>query len=132
MVVQNPQILVVDDDPSIRRVLTRSLRLEGFSPLEASDGECAVTMALEHRPAAVLLDLMLPGLSGLNVLERLRHEGFHAPVLILSGNDEGQTREAIAASSADGYLVKPVALTVLFDALRDRLRQTQPPASSRT
>jgi DNA-binding response OmpR family regulator len=125
MVVQNPQILVVDDDPSIRRVLTRSLRLEGFSPLEASDGECAVTMALEH-------DLMLPGLSGLNVLERLRHEGFHAPVLILSGNDEGQTREAIAASSADGYLVKPVALTVLFDALRDRLRQTQPPASSRT
>jgi DNA-binding response OmpR family regulator len=122
ILMEFPRILVVDDDPSVRRVLTRSLRLEGFSPLEASDGEHAVTMALEHRPAAVLLDLMLPGLSGLNVLEQLRGAGFKAPVLILSGNDERHTREAIATSSADGYLVKPVALNVLFDELRARLQ----------
>jgi DNA-binding response OmpR family regulator len=114
---QSRRILVVDDDPSVRKMLIRSLRLSGFIPTEASDGQIGVQLALETMPSAILLDLMLPGESGLEILERLRHAGVAVPVIILSGNDEHNTREAVARSSANAYLVKPVSIAELTNQL---------------
>jgi DNA-binding response OmpR family regulator len=118
MATSSNHILIVDDDPSLRRMLARSLRLSGFTSLEASDGNAALQVAQDAHPAAVLLDLMMPGESGLAVLERLRDIGLRVPVLILSGNDEPETREAIARSSANAYFVKPVSVAKLIEQLR--------------
>jgi DNA-binding response OmpR family regulator len=120
------RVLIVDDDPNLRRLLVRSLRLFGFAPAEASDGRAAVGLALELRPAAIVLDLMLPGESGLAVLERLRSEGVNAPVMILSGNDESATRDAVADSSADAYFVKPISMIELTERLRALIDAERP------
>jgi CheY-like chemotaxis protein len=122
------RVLIIDDDPSVRRMLVRSLRLSGFETTEAPDGQIGVERALEVQPSAILLDLMLPGESGLEVLERLRNRGISAPVVILSGNDEHDTRDAVKRSSANAYLVKPVSIAELTEHLTSLIGAAPPQA----
>jgi two-component system, OmpR family, response regulator MprA len=110
-------ILVVDDDPKIRGVLGRGLRLEGYEVQLAADGEEALQQARAQLPDLVVLDVMLPGMDGLEVCRRLRRVTT-APVLMLTARDAVADRVAGLDSGADDYLVKPFD----FDELLARLR----------
>jgi DNA-binding response OmpR family regulator len=117
------RVLVVDDEPGVRRALERGLRAEGMLVVTAADGPSALRAALTGSFDAVLLDIMLPGLSGYRVLERLRAAGVGTPVLLVSAKD-GEIDQADGLDlGADGYLVKPFSFVVLVAQLRAVLRR---------
>lgn len=119
-----PRVLVVDDEPGVRRALERGLRAEGMEVHTAADGPTALRAALTGTFDAVLLDIMLPGLSGYRVLERVRAAGIATPVLLVSAKD-GEVDQADGLDlGADGYLVKPFSFVVLVAQLRAVLRRT--------
>ena len=103
------RILVVDDDPSVLSLMRRMLRYEGYEVFACPDGRQCVELALLHRPHAIVLDLKMPGVDGLEVLERLRAAGVWVPVLILSAADEPELRARVAESSADDFMLKPMS-----------------------
>jgi DNA-binding response OmpR family regulator len=117
------RVLVADDEPGVRRALERGLRAEGMEVFTAPDGPSALRAALTGSFDAVLLDIMLPGLSGYRVLERLRAAGVGTPVLLVSAKD-GEIDQADGLDlGADGYLVKPFSFVVLVAQLRALLRR---------
>jgi DNA-binding response OmpR family regulator len=117
------RVLVADDEPGVRRALERGLRAEGMDVVTALDGPSALRAALTGSFDAVLLDIMLPGLSGYRVLERLRAAGVGTPVLLVSAKD-GEIDQADGLDlGADGYLVKPFSFVVLVAQLRAVLRR---------
>ena len=117
------RVLVVDDEPGVRRALERGLRAEGMQVVIATDGPSGLRAALTGSFDAVLLDIMLPGLSGYRVLERLRAAGVLTPVLLVSAKD-GEIDQADGLDlGADGYLVKPFSFVVLVAQLRAVLRR---------
>lgn len=118
-----PQILVVDDEPGVRKALDRGLRAEGMDVTVAADGPSALRLARTGSFDAVLLDIMIPGLSGYRVLEELRHAGVATPVLLVSAKD-GEVDQADGLDlGADGYVVKPFSFVVLLAQLRATLRR---------
>lgn len=117
------RILAVDDDPAILRSLRRGLRLEGFDVDTAGSGGQALEAIGEGEPDAVVLDVSMPGLSGIEVCSRLRLSGVDVPVLMLSAMDEVADRVAGLAAGADDYVVKPFALDELVLRLRALLRR---------
>ncbi|MGW1725387.1 response regulator transcription factor [Streptomyces sp. NPDC002306] len=120
-------VLVVDDDPAIRRSLERGLRLSGFRVRTAEDGRAALDAIRETRPDVLVLDVSMPGMSGIEVCARLRDDGQDLPVLMLSALDETADRIAGLQAGGDDYLVKPFALQELVLRLRALLRR-RPPA----
>ncbi|HEY3749163.1 MAG TPA: response regulator transcription factor [Pseudonocardiaceae bacterium] len=117
-------MLVADDEPGVRRALERGLTAEGMDVVGAADGPGALRAALTGAFDVVLLDIMLPGLSGYRVLERLRAEGVHTPVLLVSAKD-GEVDQADGLDlGADGYLVKPFSFRVLVAQVRALLRRS--------
>jgi two-component system response regulator MprA len=118
------RILVCDDEPAVRAALDRALRLEGYEVDLAVDGEEAL-LTLANRPAsAVVLDLLMPGLDGLEVCRRLRAEGDATPILVLTARSGVAERVEGLDAGADDYLVKPFALEELLARLRALLRRT--------
>ena len=117
------QILAVDDDPAILRALRRGLRLEGFGVDTAESGEGALELVAVRRPDAIVLDVSMPGMSGIEVCSRLRAEGTDVPLLMLSAMDEVADRVAGLAAGADDYVVKPFDLGELVLRLRALLRR---------
>jgi DNA-binding response OmpR family regulator len=119
-------ILVIEDEPDLREGLQHNLELEGYAVDTAADGKVGLQKALDSSPSLILLDLMLPGLDGLEVLRRLRSEGRPTPVIVLSAR--GQDRDKIAGLElgADDYLTKPFGLAELTARMRAVLRRTQP------
>jgi two-component system response regulator MprA len=118
------QLLVVDDDPAIREALELLLGLNGFEVTVAADGrECIRTLA-EGRPDAVILDVLMPGLDGLEVCRRIRAAGDRTPVLMLTARTEVSERVAGLEAGADDYLAKPFAREELIARLRALLRRT--------
>ena len=118
------RILVVDDEPAVRRALDRALRLESYEVALAADGEAALD-ALASAPAdAVILDLAMPRLDGLEVCRRMRRAGDRTPVLMLTARDAVDDRVTGLDAGADDYLVKPFALRELQARLRALLRRT--------
>ncbi|OLR90080.1 response regulator transcription factor [Actinokineospora bangkokensis] len=118
-----PRVLVVDDELGVRRALQRGLTAEGMDVMAAGDGPSALRMALTGAFDVVLLDIMLPGLSGYRVLEKLRAEGVRTPVLLVSAKD-GEVDQADGLDlGADGYLVKPFSFVVLVAQVRAVLRR---------
>ncbi|MCX6050480.1 MAG: response regulator transcription factor [Chloroflexi bacterium] len=111
------RILVVEDDRRIRDLLRRGLIFEGYTVDAAEDGESALRNARDKLPDAVILDLMLPGLDGLEVCKRLRSAS-NVPILILTARDTVPDRVTGLDAGADDYMVKPFA----FDELLARLR----------
>jgi two-component system, OmpR family, response regulator MprA len=117
-------VLVVDDEPAVRRALERALRLENHDVSLAEDGEEALD-ALAQQPAdAVVLDILMPKLDGLEVCRRMRKAGDRTPVLMLTARDAIDDRVEGLDAGADDYLVKPFALRELQARLRALLRRT--------
>jgi two-component system response regulator MprA len=116
-------ILVVDDEPAVRRALERALRLDSYDVELAEDGEQALDR-LAQRPAdAVVLDVMMPGIDGIEVCRRMRAAGDKTPVLMLTARDAIDDRVIGLDVGADDYLVKPFALRELQARLRALLRR---------
>jgi len=118
-----PVVLLIDDDPAIRRAVSAGLELEGFSVVPASGGRAGLEAAARVHPAVVLLDLSMPDLDGLEVLERLRASGDQVPVCVLSARDEVDDRVAGLQAGADDYVVKPFALEEVVARLHALLRR---------
>jgi two-component system response regulator MprA len=124
------RVLVVDDEPAVRRALERALRLENYEVAFAADGEEALD-ALASSPAdAVILDILMPRLDGLEVCRRMRKAGDRTPVLMLTARDAIDDRVEGLDVGADDYLVKPFALRELQARLRALLRRAGDGADS--
>lgn len=120
------RILVVDDDRAVRESLRRSLSFNGYSVALAADGVEALEMITSDRPDALVLDVMMPRLDGLEVCRQLRSTGDDLPILVLTARDSVSERVAGLDAGADDYLPKPFALEELLARLRALLRRTRP------
>jgi two-component system response regulator MprA len=118
------RILVVDDEPAVRDSLERALRLEGYETALAADGEQALAALSQDGIEAVVLDVMMPGMDGLQVCRALRGRGDRIPVLMLTARDAVSDRVAGLDAGADDYVVKPFALDELLARLRALLRRS--------
>ncbi len=124
-----PRVLVVDDDANITAFLKRALAYEGYQVETAADGQMALAVARDNPPDLVILDIMLPGLDGVEVLRRLRageRDSGALPILMLTARDEVSARVAGLDAGADDYLVKPFALEELTARIRALLRRREP------
>ena len=120
------RVLVVDDEPAVRQALDRALRFEGYETEMAGDGLAALS-AMAERPAdAVVLDVAMPRVDGLEVCRRLRASGDGTPILLLTARVAVAERVAGLDAGADDYLVKPFALEELLARLRALLRRAGP------
>jgi two-component system response regulator MprA len=124
---KNAHILIVDDDSRVTSALRRTLAYEGYQVSSASDGEGALTIARTKSPDLVILDLMLPGIDGLEVCRRLRAVDDDIAVLMLTARDAVADRVAGLETGADDYLVKPFALEELLARIKALLRRRNPP-----
>ncbi len=120
-------ILVVEDDPQVRQVLQRALGLEGHEVETAADGLAALERLAASTFDAVVLDVMMPNLGGLDVCRRMRATGDRTPVLMLTARHEVGDRIAGLDAGADDYLVKPFDVGELFARVRALLRRNAPP-----
>jgi two-component system, OmpR family, response regulator MprA len=124
-----PRVLVVEDDQEIANVLLRSLRLEGYDVRAAGDGVTALDESVVFEPDAVVLDLGLPRLDGVEVAKKLRSDG-DVPILMLTARDTVDDRVKGLDSGADDYLVKPFDRQELLARLRALLRRRPPRGSA--
>ena len=120
------QILVVDDDQAVRDSLTRSLQYSGYEVSSASDGLEALAKLSALRPDAVVMDIMMPRLDGLETTRMLRSTGNDVPILILTARDAVDDRVDGLDAGADDYMVKPFALDELLARLRALTRRSRP------
>jgi two-component system, OmpR family, response regulator MprA len=120
------RVLVVDDEPAVRESIGRSLRFEGYQVDTASDGQTALDAVRTKRPDVVVLDVMMPGIDGLEACRRLRITGDRVPVLMLTARRNVGDRVAGLDAGADDYLVKPFALEELLARVRALLRRADP------
>jgi two-component system response regulator MprA len=116
-------LLVVEDDRGVRESLARALQYEGYEVETASDGFEAIAAIRSSEPDAVVLDVMMPGLDGLDVARKVRSDGAAVPILMLTARHEVSDRVAGLDAGADDYLVKPFALDELLARLRALLRR---------
>jgi DNA-binding response OmpR family regulator len=126
-----PVVLLVDDDAGIRRTLAIGLELEGFAVVAASGGRAALEAVATVRPDAMLLDLTMPDLDGLEVLRRLRRAGEEVPICVLSARDDVEDRVLGLQAGADDYVVKPFALEEVAARLHALLRRRPAPDTQR-
>jgi DNA-binding response OmpR family regulator len=117
------RVLVVDDEPMVREVVTRYLHLDGYTVQEAADGSEAMAWLRDHRPELVVLDVMLPGVDGLEVLRHLRTQG-EIPVILLTARAEEVDRIVGLELGADDYVVKPFSPRELVARVRTVLRRS--------
>jgi two-component system response regulator MprA len=122
------RILVIDDDPKIRSVVRRGLVYEGFRVTDAGSGEEGLDKARDQTPDLVVLDVMLPGIDGLEVCRRLRDAGDDVAILMLTARDEVKDRVEGLETGADDYLVKPFSFEELLARVRALLRRRPNPA----
>ncbi|HEV3328362.1 MAG TPA: response regulator transcription factor [Acidimicrobiales bacterium] len=120
------RILVVEDDPAVRNSLSRALRLEGYEAELHEEGTSAIRSLQVAAPDAILLDLQLPDVDGLEICRRVRASGDRTPILMVTARDAVDDRVAGLDAGADDYLVKPFDLSELFARLRALLRRRGP------
>jgi two-component system OmpR family response regulator len=118
------KVLVVDDEPSLTELLSMALRYEGCEVRTAADGLSAVRAAREMRPDAIVLDVMLPDVDGLEVLRRVRAENDDVPVLFLTARDAVEDRIAGITAGGDDYVTKPFSLEEVVARLRGLIRRS--------
>ncbi|MBI3962359.1 MAG: response regulator transcription factor [Deinococcus sp.] len=122
-----PKILVVEDEENLARLLELELSEEGYDVVVALDGINGLSAAREHSPDLVLLDVMLPGISGLEVAARLRKSS-NIPIIMLTARAESEDQVKGLDAGADDYVVKPFSIEVLLAKIRAQLRRTRPGA----
>ncbi len=118
-------ILLVEDEIKLARFIELELSSEGYRVSVANDGMAGLTLARESAPELMILDWMLPGLSGIEVCRRLRATGNNVPVILLTARDEVSDRVTGLDAGADDYLVKPFSIEELLARVRAHLRRTQ-------
>ena len=124
------RVLVIDDDDNIRASLNRALSYAGFTVEVAEHGEAGLRKALANPPDVVVLDILMPGLDGLEVCRRIRAGG-DVPILMLTARDDIPDRVTGLEAGADDYLIKPFALEELVARLKALLRRRGPPDPNR-
>lgn len=124
-----PLVLVVEDEAAQAEVLRYNLQAAGYAVEVAPDGDEALLLAAELAPDAVLLDWMLPGVSGIEICRRLRARGFTSPILMLSARGEEADRIRGLDTGADDYLPKPYSVAEVLARLKACLRRSQPHAA---
>lgn len=117
------KVLVVDDEANIVELLTVSLKFQGFDVRSANSGSDALRVAREFRPDAYILDVMMPGMDGYELLQKLRSEGLEGPVLYLTAKDGVESRIHGLTIGADDYITKPFSLEEVITRLRVVLRR---------
>ncbi|MGH3562441.1 MAG: response regulator transcription factor [Mycobacterium sp.] len=117
-------VLVVDDETVLAEMVSMALRYEGWSTTTAGDGASAIAAARAERPDVVVLDVMLPDMSGLDVLRKLRDQNPHLPVLFLTAKDAVEDRIAGLTAGGDDYVTKPFSIEEVVLRLRALLRRT--------
>jgi two-component system response regulator MprA len=117
------RVLIVEDDRAVRRMLERSLAKEGFEVSAAADGATALTLSERSTPDLVVLDVSMPGLSGIDVCRRLRENGMQGGVLMLTARDAIEDRVRGLEAGADDYVVKPFAIEEVVARLRALTRR---------
>ncbi len=120
------RVLVVDDEPAVRQALDRALRFEGYTTETVDDGPAALAAHAERPADAIVLDVAMPRMDGLEVCRRLRSAGDLTPVLMLTARAAIDDRVAGLDAGADDYLVKPFALEELLARIRALLRRSAP------
>ena len=127
MSVDQPKILVVEDEPSQREVLAYNLKAEGFLVISADDGEDALFLVEEEEPDLILMDWMMPNLSGIEVCRRLKssNKTRAIPIIMVSARSEEMDKVRGLEIGADDYLVKPYSVIELIARLRTQLRRTR-------
>jgi DNA-binding response OmpR family regulator len=118
------RVLIVEDDPAILRTLVDNLKFEKHDVLTATDGETAYKLQHSHHPDLIVLDLMLPRMSGLELCRKLRTEGIQIPILILTARSEEADRVLGLDLGADDYVTKPFSVAELMARIRALLRRT--------
>lgn len=117
-------ILIIEDEEKLARMLELELTYEGYSVQKAFDGRDVLNKALERTADLILLDIMLPGLSGLEVLRRLKKEGVRTPVILLTARDNVADKVSGLDAGADDYVTKPFAIEELLARIRANLRKS--------
>jgi two-component system response regulator MprA len=120
------RVMVVEDDDALRAALGRALRLEGYAVQEATDGARALAQLASLRADVVVLDVMMPGIDGLTVCQRLRAMGDRTPVLLLTARDLVADRVQGLKAGADDYLTKPFAVDELLARVQALIRRSYP------
>jgi two-component system KDP operon response regulator KdpE len=120
--MNSANILVVDDEPQIRRVLRSTLSFRGYTILEASNGEDALELASKHKPDLVLLDVNLPGMSGIETCRELRRSS-DAPIIMLTVRSAERDKVIALDAGADDYVTKPFGIEELLARIRASLRR---------
>ncbi len=118
-------ILIIEDEPSLQETLAYNLEKQGYSIETAGDGRVALEIARRVQPDCLLLDIMLPGLDGIEVCKTLRHEGFSAPIIMLTARDEEIDRVVGLEIGADDYVTKPFSMRELMGRVKAQLRRSQ-------
>ena len=127
MTGSGPRVLVVDDEPAIRRFLHTSLSGHGYQTFEAVDGQEALSAVMAHRPDLVVLDLGLPDMDGIEVTRRLR-EWTQVPIIIVTVQEQEAAKVAALDAGADDYVTKPFSMGELLARMRAALRRAAAPA----
>ena len=123
------RILIVEDDPAILRGLKDNFLAESYEVLTAVDGEAGYRMIREHKPDLVILDLMLPRMSGYEVCRKVREEGNATPILMLTARREEADRVLGLDLGADDYVTKPFSIRELLARVRAIVRRAHPPTA---
>ncbi|MBJ7901350.1 MAG: response regulator [Cyanobacteria bacterium RI_101] len=121
----DPLILVVEDDPNLAGLILSELRLEGYQVAGAADGVQGLTQIRVMDPDLIILDWMLPGLSGLDLCRRLRQTGLKTPIILLTARDEIPDRVAGLNAGADDYIVKPFSIEEFLARVKVQLRKRE-------
>ena len=126
--MQTPRVLVVEDEPAQREILAYNLTAEGFQVFQAEDGEEALLLVAEEAPDLILLDWMLPNVSGIEICRRLksRSETRSVPIIMLSARSEEVDLVRGLETGADDYMVKPYSVVELVARVRTQLRRSRP------
>ena len=120
------RILLVEDDPKLAKFIESELSLEGYHVTVAPNGLDGLMMARDAQPDLLILDWMLPGISGLDICLRLRSTGIQVPIIMLTAKDEVPDRVTGLNAGADDYVTKPFSMEELLARVKARLRRTQP------
>ena len=123
-------VLIVEDEPAIVEILKYNLQKEGYETLEAFDGETGLSLARTQNPDLMLLDLMLPKMSGFDVCSTLRSEGSVIPILMLTAREEEADKVLGLESGADDYIVKPFSMRELLARVDANIRRRNMDTSS--
>ena len=119
---KNPSILIVDDDKALLKILKVNLSLEGYDVVTASDGKSALSLLEEYEPQLIVLDVVMPGIDGFQVLNQVRRNS-KVPIIMLTAKDEAVLASLCLCKGADDYVRKPFDMLELTARIRSKLRR---------